>query len=128
MRTRRLLRLAVALSLVLLVAGAPGAFARGRVRPAPRAQSFWSSSWLLLGAYLGHLWSKAGSELDPSGQPAPRTATETVDEGSGLDPSGFHKAGSGLDPNGQPIPFPGSGTGTNSIGQAGSGLDPNGLR
>lgn len=128
MRTRRPLRLALALSLALLVAGAPGAFARARARPTPQAQAFWSSPWVRLVFYLGTFWGKTGSSLDPNGQPVPRTAAETVDEGSGLDPDGVHKNGSALDPDGKPIPSPGTGMGMSSFSEEGSGLDPSGLR
>ncbi len=51
-------------------------------------------------------WTKAGSGMDPDGQP--------VEAGSGMDPDGASvEAGSGMDPDGTPV-------------EAGSGMDPDG--
>ncbi|MFL6291338.1 MAG: hypothetical protein ACJ759_10625 [Thermoanaerobaculia bacterium] len=82
--------------LLLVLTLTPALSWAGERRPEPRDEVVILESRLLpaMWRFLGSVWEKTGSSLDPSGEPRPN-------EGASLDPNGSTAdAGSDLDPSG----------------------------
>ena len=84
---------ATALALVLVLAAASAQALPLGARPTPADRSLIARVWTWVGSLLSPgltpIWEKAGSSMDPNGQPLNNSSSEPLpDEGSSMDPNG----------------------------------------